>query len=108
MNIKPIVTITALLLFFGAPAGAAPSTPTKDVKQEIISRCKSQMGEYGAMMVKACVDQDIDAVKALNTYPKQHAAIVDRCMNQMRTYGYTMVKACVDQDVEAEKALSLY
>lgn len=36
--------------------------------QEIISRCRTQMGEYGAAMVKACVDQDIEAEDALRKY----------------------------------------
>lgn len=36
--------------------------------QEIISRCRTQMGKYGAAMVKACVDQDIEAEKALQKY----------------------------------------
>lgn len=39
-----------------------------DLTQEIIKRCRSQMGEYGSTMVKACVDQDIEAEKALNRY----------------------------------------
>ncbi|MBK8814059.1 MAG: toxin-antitoxin system YwqK family antitoxin [Methylococcaceae bacterium] len=36
--------------------------------QEIIQRCRSSMGEYGSAMVKACVDQDIEAEKALRKY----------------------------------------
>ena len=36
--------------------------------QEIISRCRTQMGEHGATMVKACVDQDIEAENALRKY----------------------------------------
>ncbi len=39
-----------------------------DVKNKIIQRCRSQMGEYGAAMMKACVDQDIEADKALSNY----------------------------------------
>jgi len=38
------------------------------VMQEIINRCRTQMGEYGAAMVKACIDQDIEAEKALLKY----------------------------------------
>jgi antitoxin component YwqK of YwqJK toxin-antitoxin module len=41
---------------------------TNTTMQEIISRCRKQMGEYGAAMVKACVDQDIEAEKALQKY----------------------------------------
>lgn len=79
-----------------------------NIKKEIIDRCRSQMGEYGASMVKACVDQDLQAVSALDKYSGKYGLIVDRCMAQMRDYGYSMVKACADQDIEAEKALSEY
>lgn len=40
----------------------------KNLMQEIIARCRTQMGEYGAAMVKACVDQDIKAENALRQY----------------------------------------
>ncbi len=79
-----------------------------DVKQEIIQRCKSQMGDYGASMVKACVDQDIEALVALNEYHEKHKSIISRCYSQMKDYGYAMIKACADQDIEAEEALSRY
>ena len=87
---------------------AGSSFATDDVKQEIIQRCRNQMGQYGAAMVKACVDQDIEAARALNGYESKYASIVGRCMRQMRQYGFSMVKACADQDIEAEKALSNY
>lgn len=86
----------------------APSLADADVKKEIIDRCRSQMGEYGASMVKACVDQDIEAANAITKYPDKYKEIVARCMGQMREYGFSMVKACADQDIEAEKALSNY
>lgn len=79
-----------------------------DVKQEIIDRCRSQMSEYGAAMVKACVDQDIEALAKLNKYPEKYSSITSRCMSQMREYGFAMVKACADQDIEAEDALDNY
>lgn len=59
-------------------------------------------------MVKACVDQDIDAVAGLKQIPDQYKSTVARCMKQMRQYGFSMVKACADQDIEADKALSEY
>lgn len=37
----------------------------ENVKQDIIKRCQSQMGQYGASLVKACVDQDINAIVAI-------------------------------------------
>jgi hypothetical protein len=79
-----------------------------NIMQKIKSRCQTQMGEYGAAMVKACVDQDIEAAQALNAYLKNHEAIVSRCLGQMGEYGYAMVKACAEQDIEAENALRKY
>lgn len=88
----------------------APITTFADdgIKKEIIDRCRSQMDQYGASMVKACVDHDIEAVNAITKYPDTNKQIVDRCMSQMRQYGFSMVKACADRDIEAEKALSNY
>ena len=40
----------------------------RNIMQEIIARCRTQMGEYGAAMVKACVDRDIEAENALQKY----------------------------------------
>lgn len=91
------------VLFFSAAVHAGT-----DVKKEIIDRCKTQMGQYGAAMIKACVDQDIEALAAINEYSDTHKSTVSRCMKQMRQYGFSMVKACADQDIEAEKALSTY
>ena len=78
------------------------------VKDEIIARCKSSMSQYGAAMIKACVDQDIEAYKALNDYPSEYQEIISRCNGSMRQYGFAMVKACADQDIEAAKALENY
>lgn len=76
-----------------------------EVLDDVMRRCRSQMGPYGSSMVKACVDQDMEAHKDLQRYPAAHATIVDRCKLQMRSYGWSMVKACADQDIEAERAL---
>ena len=78
------------------------------IKEEIISRCRTDMGEYGSAMVKACADMDIEAAVALNKVPEKYNFIVSRCLKDMREYGYAMVKACVDMDIEAEEALADY
>jgi hypothetical protein len=93
----------SLSIFFSAVVHA-----DADVKREIIDRCKVQMDKYGAAMVKACVDQDIEAVEKINQIPDQYKSVVARCMKQMRKYGYSMVNACAEQDIEADKALSKY
>ena len=78
---------------------ASTLSADESVKTEIIDRCKSQMGEYGASMVKSCVDQDLAAVEKIQSIDDEHKPILDRCMGQMREYGYSMVKSCVDQDL---------
>jgi hypothetical protein len=98
-----LIPIGVLIVFYLALAQA-----NADVTQEIIMRCRTQMQEYGSAMVKACVDQDIAALRALNGYPTEHQAIVSRCYRQMKDYGYAMVKACADQDIQAEEALKTY
>jgi hypothetical protein len=39
-----------------------------DETDDVIERCKKLMGKHGWVMVKACVDQDIEAKKALEKY----------------------------------------
>ena len=79
-----------------------------NIKQEIITRCKLQMSEYGAAMVKGCVDLDIEAFLALNKYSKKYESTISRCNSTMQDYGYAMVKGCVDLDIKAENDLSAY
>ena len=88
---------------------AAPSPSAQgdqdNIQDEIIDRCRREMASYGSAMVKACVDQDIEAYQALQSYSDEHSAMVDRCKREMGTYGWSMVKACADQDIKAERAL---
>lgn len=77
-------------------------------REEIIARCRAQMSEYGSAMVKACVDQDIEALNAIASYPEKAKPFIARCHQQMAEYGWAMVRACTDQDIEAEKALGGY
>jgi hypothetical protein len=73
-------------------------TPEK-LKQEIIDRCQAQMAEYGASIVKSCVDQESEAANALGRYPESARATVDRCIAQMRSNGWSVIKNCVDQEL---------
>ena len=84
----------------------ASSDVSRDERSAAISRCRTQMGEYGSAMVKACVDQDMAAYEALQGYPDDYAPLIERCVKQMGEYGWSMVKACTDQDIEAERALA--
>lgn len=90
------------------PDGAqALDAVTPEFKQSILERCRSQMKDYGASLVKACADQDLAAARALTTYSQDESTreIVSRCERTMSGHGWNLVKACVDQDLEAKKAL---
>ena len=63
------------------------------------------MGSYGASMVKACVDQDLEAYEDLQKLIPSHSLIIDRCESQMGSFGWAMVLACAEQDIEAARAL---
>lgn len=99
---KRLQTITLLL------AVVLPEVSIAGPYEEIISRCRSQMGEYGSAMVKACVDQDIKAADLLTRYPLEAKSLIARCHSQMGEYGWAITKACVDQDMEAERELREY
>jgi hypothetical protein len=103
MDIRGFIALVGIATFFSAASHAET-----DVKKEIIDRCKAQMDKYGSAMVKACVDQDLEAVAELKQIPSEYDPTVARCMKQMRKYGFSMVKACADQDIEAAKALKEY
>lgn len=75
------------------------------IRNEIIDRCQTQMGSYGASMVKACVDQDLEAYEELQKLISSHSSIIDRCASQMGSFGWSMVLACTEQDIEAAQAL---
>jgi hypothetical protein len=102
--------LLVILYFFLCTTAFAQNetTEAEDLKKEIIDRCRADMGEYGAAMVKACVDQDIEALGKISDQIEAHQDIVARCMSSMREYGYSMVAACAEQDIDAESALKAY
>lgn len=63
------------------------------------------MASYGASMVKACVDQDLEGYRRLQELIPAHGQIVERCAGRMSSYGWSMVLACAEQDIEADQAL---
>ena len=71
----------------------------EDSKKEILERCKAQMSEYGASMVKSCVDQDLTAWEKVASFRNSHQEISSRCLQQMQKYGYSMVESCITQDI---------
>ena len=42
---------------------------TATVKEEIIARCRKKMEQFGSAMVKACVDEDLDAYRGWHAIP---------------------------------------
>lgn len=80
---------------------------TPEIKSSILKRCRSQMENHGASLVKACTDQDLEAAKALITYSRDDSTIeiISRCESSMSQHGWSLVKSCVDQDIEAKKAV---
>lgn len=78
------------------------------IKTDIIERCKTDANQYGSALVKACVDQDIKAYKALQKYDTQHSATIKRCKVDGLDFGWFVVKACIDQDIKAQRALDNY
>lgn len=72
------------------------------------ARCKKDMGQYGASMVKACIDQDMAVIGKINKYAESHPSLTGRCMRDMRVYGFSMVHACIKQDVDAQEAIDNY
>ncbi len=93
-----------------AKAATSATAPEKEreeasIRNEVIDRCQTQMGSYGASMVKACVDQDLEAYERLQELNPAHQPIVDRCAGQMGSFGWSMVLACAEQDIKADQAL---
>lgn len=86
-------------------AGTPDGAELREPPAKIIARCRAEMGTYGSAMVKACVDEDVEALRRLNTYPQDQRPFIERCRGEMGRYGWAMVKACADEDIEAEKAL---
>ena len=109
MNYRSLIfTIVALGMLPVISVPAEPD-PTSEVRSSIIKRCRSQMGSFGASMVKFCVDQDLEAYTALASYDAKHQAVIARCRSEMLSIGgWTTVKFCADQDIEAERALEEY
>jgi hypothetical protein len=71
--------------------------------QPAVERC-SRRRELGWSVVKKCVDDEIAAGPALETYARDHGEKVDWCRTHYRERGDTRVLLCVKQSIEAEEA----
>ena len=45
-----------------------PTDTGRDERSVIISRCQAQTGEFGSVMVRACIAEDMAAYEALQTF----------------------------------------
>jgi hypothetical protein len=94
--------LVAVGLLAAAPLQASPLTA------EVTSRCDREMAGYGQKVVKACIERDLEAARALQGYPEDAKASLARCESVTRQHGWSHVKACVDEDMEASAALGRY
>ncbi len=95
-------------LCLAAMLALTPGAARSQVLDEITKRCQAEMGQFGAAMVQACVDQDLTSLRKLNTYQEAHTPILERCLFQKRAQGYALVQDCVDQDIAALEAMITY
>lgn len=101
-----LLSIIVLCTVILVPGTAFSQNPNTDTYRDILARCRSEMGDFGASMVKFCVDEDVEAVNALSEYPARWDAIVTRCMDEMLDIGgWAMVQFCADEDIAAEEEL---
>ncbi|HAB36961.1 MAG TPA: hypothetical protein DCE52_02975 [Rhodobacteraceae bacterium] len=91
-----------IILFF------AQSVYADETMDEIKTRCTNDMKGYGASIVKACIDSDLEVIPSIIKYQESHPKTARRCLTQMRSYGFTIVNACIKQDVDAQEAIDNY
>ena len=84
------------------------SASANETLDEIKKRCKSDMGQYGASLVKTCIDMDLAVIDDLNKFSTSHKNTYNRCMRDMRSHGFNLVHTCITMDVEAQKAIDNY
>lgn len=62
----------------------------------IVNRCRLK-NEYGWSEVKKCIDKDIEAQAALESYGADKEYLITACDADFRHRGFVAVKACVDR-----------
>jgi hypothetical protein len=99
--------VAASLLLAGSLfPGVAAADEAGDLKASIVVRCLYSAGEFGTQLVDICVRDDLDAVQALQAYPRESAAMIEWCTHRLQVEGWVRVKMCVDENAEAEAALA--
>ena len=88
-------------------AAAAPQTEA-DLKEQIILVCHNEMGEFGAELVRQCIETETAALNDVSSHPDTAEPTVSRCKRVAGGRGWGAVKVCVDQDIAAAAALDRY
>lgn len=83
-------------------ARAAVLQYPEDVK-DIVARCVRGR-EMGWLMVKLCIEKDIEAEAALANYGREHDSSMEKCKAEFGRRGAARIKACVDQVIEADRS----
>jgi hypothetical protein len=76
-----------------------------DSVRNIVARC-SQRWEPDWILAKRCIDRDVAAAAALESYAKDHGPILDWCREKFGELGDARVQRCVEQAIEAAKSPS--
>ena len=100
-------TVTAAAFTLPLYAGAAAQTEA-DLKEQIILVCHNEMGEFGADLVRQCIETETAALNDVSSHPDTAEPIVSRCKRVAGGRGWGAVKVCVDQDIAAAAALDRY
>lgn len=107
LHLPPVPCIVLVAALWSCSAGAAEPQDL-DPDQEIVLRCYYHMGEFGEAGVRACVEGEFAAMRALADYPEEAKGIVSRCTRQFERSGWGIVKLCADKDIAAEADLMQY
>ena len=82
-----LIMMTALATTMSSCAASdlEPSPTIENTTTEhdnITSRCRTQMMQYGNVAVSHCIDIDMAAYEALQTYSDEHSPFIKRCRRQ--------------------------
>ena len=68
-----------------------------------VDRCSRRL-EPAWVLVKRCIDADLAAATALESYALEHGPKLDACRSRLRGRGDAAVRECVERAIEADNA----
>ena len=101
-------TVAAAAIALSLCTAHAARQEEADLKEMIILSCHNEMGEFGAELVRQCIESETAALKDISSYTDTAEPIVSRCRRYAGGRGWAMVKVCIDQDIAAAAALDRY